>query len=212
MSNVVEMNEFCGVSNAGYRCWLCQKPVSGRLLFCHKCGTIQPVRNVDFFSRLGIERNLDVNIEALEHQYTALSRTLSPERFLIRGMGERGHAAKQLEAVKEAYETLRDPLRRGRYWLALNNKASDVRNSEDDSSVVDLRQELNAAVMPAHCDRVAQKAGQFLEQGVKHLMQSLRVGEWQKAMDALAQIDGVESVLDEARSKRDRLSSGGSRS
>jgi len=120
MSNVVGMNEFVGMASGDTYCWLCQKPVSTRALFCHICGTIQPVRDIDHFARMGIERKLDIDMEQLERQYATLCRSLAPERFMIRGVGERGHAAKQLEAITEAYEALREPLRRGRYWLKLN--------------------------------------------------------------------------------------------
>src|SRR5580704_3180663 len=122
MFNVVGMNEFVGMANGHLHCWLCQKPVSSRSLFCHHCGTIQPVRDIDHFARLGLERRLDLDLEHMEHQYAALARTLDPQRFMIRGVGERGHAAKQFEALTEAYDTLREPLKRGRYWLTLNEK------------------------------------------------------------------------------------------
>ncbi len=204
MSNVVGMNEFVGMANGDTYCWLCQKPVSTRALFCHNCGTIQPVRDMDYYARLGLERRLDVDADILERQYATLSQTLSPERFLIRGMGERGHAAKQLEALKEAYETLREPLRRGRYWLRLNEK--DFKEEVDPNPLVkDLCHELMEATDPSHCDRVAQKAGQALEQGVMVLMQALRASDWQRANQTLIQMDGIESILNEVRARRERL-------
>ncbi len=204
MSNVVGMNEFVGMANGDLYCWLCQKPVSTRALFCHNCGTVQPVRNIDHFARLGLDRSLDVDVEQLDRQYATLSKTLSPERFLIRGMGERGHATKQLEALKEAYAVLRDPLRRGRYWLQLNEQ--ELKNDASSSSLVEeLRRELAEAVDPSHCDRIAQKAGQALEQGVMLLMQALRGGDWLRANQTLVQIDGVEAIFDDVRSKREKL-------
>ncbi|MFA4993685.1 MAG: hypothetical protein WC521_00030 [Bdellovibrionales bacterium] len=204
MSNVVGMNEFVGMVNGDTYCWLCQKPVSIRALFCHNCGTIQPVRDMDHFARLGLERRLDVDSEVLDRQYAKLSQTLSPEHFLIRGAGERGHATKQLEALKVAYETLREPLRRGRYWLRLNGK--EFKDEVDSNSLVkDLYRELTDATDPSHCDRVAQKAGQALEQGVMLLMQALRGENWQQANLTLIQIEGVESILNEVRSRREGL-------
>lgn len=204
MSNVVGMNEFVGMANGDTYCWLCQKPVSTRALFCHNCGTIQPMRDMDHYARLGLERRLDVDADILERQYATLSQTLSPERFLIRGIGERGHAAKQLEALKEAYETLREPLRRGRYWLQLNEK--NFKEDVDSNPLVkDLCRELTDATDPSHCDRVAQKAGQALEQGVMLLMQALRSSDWQRANQTLIQIDGIESILNEVRARRERL-------
>jgi molecular chaperone HscB len=208
MFNVVGMNEFVGMANGDSHCWLCQKPVSTRALFCHHCGTIQPVRDLDHFARLGLERRIDIDVELLERQYTALGRTLDPQRFLIRGIGERGHAAKQLEVLVEAYETLRDPLRRGRYWLQLNEK-SFKDQVEANPLVQDLRRELTAAAEPGMCDRVAQKAGQALEQGVMTLMQALRGENWEQANETLIEIDGVEGILDDVRTRRNGLAPDG---
>lgn len=206
MFNVVGLNEFAGVANSELHCWLCQKPVSTRALFCHHCGTIQPLRDIDHFARLGMERRIDIDMELLEHQYSALSRTLDPQRFLIRGIGERGHATKQLEALTEAYEILREPLRRGRYWLSLNEK-NFKKDIEVQPFIKELRHDLETAVEPSHCDRVAQKAGQAMEQGIMGLMQALRGQNWQLANEALIELDGLESILGDVRSVRARLTS-----
>lgn len=204
MFNVVGMNEFVGMANGDSHCWLCQKPVSTRALFCHHCGTIQPVRDIDHFARLGLERRIDINLETLERQYAALSRTLDPQRFLIRGIGERGHAAKQLEALNQSYEILRDPLSRGRYWLQMNEKNFNA-SVDANPLVLELRRELTAAAEPCHCDRIAQRAGQALEQGIMTLMQSLRGEDWQQANQTLVELDGVESILNEVRGRRSEL-------
>lgn len=199
--NVVGLSEFAGLQNGDLHCWLCQKPVSTRALFCHHCGSIQPVRAIDHFARLGIERRIDVDTELLERQYAALSRTLDPQRFMIRGMGERGHAAKQYEALNEAYETLREPLKRGRYWLHLHQQEFQQATGSNDF-VLKLREELNSAAEPSHIDRVAQKAGQALQEGIMGLMQSLRGKDWQMASATLVELDGLESILGDVRSKR----------
>jgi molecular chaperone HscB len=204
MFNVVGMNEFVGMANGDCNCWLCQKPVSTRALFCHHCGSIQPIRDIDHFARLGLERRIDIDIDAMERQYAALRRTLDPERFMIRGMGERGHAAKQLEALDLAYNTLRDPLQRGRYWLKLNEKNFKAA-VEANPLVAELRRDLTNATDPRQCDSIAQKAGQALEQGVMLLMQALRSANWQQANDTLIELDGVEGILDEVRARRDGL-------
>lgn len=204
MSNVVGMNEFVGMANGNLHCWLCQKNVSTRALFCHHCGTIQPVRDIDHFARLGMERSIDIDMDLLDHQHAALSRTLDPQRFMIRGIGERSHAAKQLEALNEAYEVLREPLRRGRYWLALNEKDNHAAASSN-ILIKELRNELDGAAQPAQCDRVAQRAGQAMQDGIMGLMQALRGQKWQEANAVLVELDGLESILSDVRVRRTKL-------
>ncbi|HEU0117795.1 MAG TPA: hypothetical protein VFR09_04105, partial [Alphaproteobacteria bacterium] len=121
-----------------------------------------------------------------------------------RGIGERGHAAKQLEALNEAYEVLREPLRRGRYWLTLNEKEFK-QASEANPQVQELRGELDKAKDPSHCDRVAQKAGQAMQEGIMGLMQALRNQKWQEANAALVEIDGLEAILGDVRTQRTKL-------
>jgi molecular chaperone HscB len=122
---------------------------------------------------------------------------------MIRGMGERGHAAKQYEALNEAYDTLHDPLRRGRYWLKLHQPAPAP--SPDTDFVVGLRAELASAAEPSQCDRVAQKAGHALQEGIMGLMQSLRGENWQVASATLLELDNLEAILGDVRSKRASL-------
>lgn len=205
MFNVIGLSDFANAANNGLHCWLCQKSVSVRALFCHHCGTIQPVRDIDHFARLGIEQRIDVDTEHLEKQYAALSRTLDPQRFLIRGLGERGHAAKQLEALRQAYETLREPLRRGRYWLSLHAGGASQTSALANPFVSELRRELENAAEPCACDRVAQKAGQALEQGIVGLMHALRGEDWPQAKAALSELDGLEAILGDVRSRRAAL-------
>jgi len=204
MDNVIEFQEFTvstSCQNGETCCWLCQKGTSLRALFCQHCGTIQPVRPLDHFARLGLERRIDVDSELLERQYASLRKSLAPERFAIRGLGERGHAARQLEAIETAYNTLREPLRRGRYWLALHEK--EIEEAEGmNPMVAELRSELEKAALPPQCDRIAQRAGNAMEQGIVSLMQALRSQNWQLANAILLEVDGLESILGEVRGRR----------
>jgi molecular chaperone HscB len=204
MVNIIGLSDYAALANGTLHCWLCQKGVTTRALFCHHCGTIQPVREIDHFARLGLERRLDIDLEHLEHQYAALSRTLDPQRFLIRGIGERGYATKQLEALNEAYDALSEPLKRGRYWLSLHNQ--ETKASQDANPfVLGLKADLQNAAEPAECDRVAHKAGHALEQGIMGLMQALRGQDWNRAGSQLLELDGLEHILGEVRSKRAEL-------
>ena len=204
MTNIVDFGEFapnCTAMHADLHCWLCQKNVSIRALFCHHCGTIQPVRQIDHFARLGLDRRIDIDAEHLDRQFEALRRTLDPSRFMIRGMGERGHAAKQLDALIEAYDVLRDPLRRGRYWLSLH-QTDQQQAAADHPMVKELQHEISVTVDPMQFDRIASRAGQAMEEGIIGLLQALRGQNWQEASATLVQLDGLESVLNNIRDRR----------
>ncbi|TWB42679.1 hypothetical protein [Nitrospirillum pindoramense] len=100
-------------------CWACGKPVSGRALFCHNCGAIQPPADLDAFARLNLERRFDVERAVLDRQRAGFTRILAPERLKTRGPQERALADRHRQAVEQAYAILRDPAARARYLLDL---------------------------------------------------------------------------------------------
>jgi len=205
MPEVIEFHQFSNrpvkATTGDLSCWLCQRGVSERALFCHNCGTVQQVRDIDHFARLGVERRIDPDMELLRKQYETLKRSLEPSRFAIRGIGEKGHAERQVEALDNAYETLRDPLKRGRYWLSLNFSEVD-RSEPSNPMIADLVRELEDAIVPPDCDRIAQKAGQAMENGIMTLMQSLRGQNWQQANATLLELDELEDILSSVRDRR----------
>ncbi|MEJ0063935.1 MAG: Fe-S protein assembly co-chaperone HscB [Alphaproteobacteria bacterium] len=182
-------------------CWFCQKQLSPRALFCNHCGAIQPVRPLDHFARLGIERRIDIDQTTLDRQFAGMQKTLSPDRFAIRTATERTYAAKQLEALTAAYEVLRDPVKRGRYWLTMHNK--EFEDAQATIAIVqEMRLQCEQAGSAPEIDRVAHKATQAFEEGITRLMQSLRQQNWQGANETLLELDGMENILSEARQKR----------
>lgn len=211
MDNIIEFNDFslasCGGSS-DMKCWLCQKGSTARVVFCDKCGAIQSVKPMDHFSRLGLERRIDIDAKSLDKHYLSLRQTLRPEKMSIRGMVERGYAAKQLEALEEAYNTLSDPLHRGKYWVFLHNKETNAAKSEN-PEIIKLRGELETAAEAQDYDRVAQKSGQAMEQGIMNLMHALRSQNWSQANDTLSELELIESILKNARTSRAQLTPDG---
>ncbi len=205
MSKVVGIGEAKDKMHSDVVCWFCQKQLSPRALFCTHCGAIQPVRALDHFSRLGMERRVDIDQTTLDRQFAAYQKTLDPDRFAIRTSTERNYAAKQLDALVEAYEALRDPVRRGRYWLSLHNLEFEA-NLVAVPAVQEMRLAYEQADSPQDIDRVAQKATIAFEDGLMRLMQSLRQQNWQSANATLLELDGMESILAEARGKRQQFS------
>lgn len=100
-------------------CWSCKGPVSTRALFCSVCGAVQGPGVTDHFQRLGLRPGFDLDQALLERQYFGFQRRLHPDRFASRSPKERALSQQQATALNEAYETLKDPLRRSAYLLDL---------------------------------------------------------------------------------------------
>ena len=104
-----------------YPCWSCFGSVSVRAWFCHHCGNVQTPRLLDHFSRLNLPVGFDLSLPALERQYNGLRRRLQPDRFTGKSGKEQQIAARHVLALTQAYEVLRQPLRRAEYLLWLRS-------------------------------------------------------------------------------------------
>jgi molecular chaperone HscB len=84
---------------------------------------VSSVLTQDFFRLFSLPERYRLTRAALDAQYRELQRLVHPDRFASAGERERRLSMQQAAHINEAYETLRDPLRRGRYLLELRGQA-----------------------------------------------------------------------------------------
>lgn len=132
-------------------CWSCKGPVSARALFCSTCSAVQPPGQIDHFARLGMGRAFAVDPVELDHQYFGFQRRLHPDRFATRSVKERALSQQQATALNEAYETLKEPLKRAAYLLRLAGRPADIEHSAtvDDPSLLMEAMEMREALADA---------------------------------------------------------------
>jgi len=65
-------------------------------------------------------RSFDMDLGMLDSRYRELQRSVHPDRFASAGEPERLLSMQQATAINEGYQTLKDPLKRGRYLLELS--------------------------------------------------------------------------------------------
>ena len=139
--------------------------MAGQALFCHTCGAIQPPGQLDRFRRLGIEPDFDIDLDLIEKRYLGFQRAIHPDRFASKPAKERALAQAQSVALNEAYETLKDPLRRAAYLLSLKgidasvSKDETVRDPELLMEAMEAREALMEATSIAKVERLQAKAG-----------------------------------------------------
>jgi molecular chaperone HscB len=100
-------------------CWSCKGPVSLVVAFCETCRAVQPPGQANHFIRLGLECSFDVNVEGLDQHYFDMQRQLHPDRFANRSAQEKSLSQQQATAINDAYETLKEPLKRADYLVDL---------------------------------------------------------------------------------------------
>jgi molecular chaperone HscB len=73
----------------------------------------------DFFTLFDLPRHLRLDLSALEKTFYAHSRKLHPDRFASRPPAEQAAALAASSQLNDAYRTLRSPILRTEYLLAL---------------------------------------------------------------------------------------------
>ena len=71
------------------------------------------------FELFGLPQAFEVDRELLDSRFRELQMAVHPDRFASASDQERRISMQQATRINEGYETLKDPLRRGRYLLEL---------------------------------------------------------------------------------------------
>jgi molecular chaperone HscB len=73
----------------------------------------------DYFSFFGLPRKLNINVDALQKEFYALSRRLHPDMSARLDERERELSLQQSSQLNDAYRMLKDPIQRTEYLLRL---------------------------------------------------------------------------------------------
>jgi molecular chaperone HscB len=80
---------------------------------------MSPEKHDNYFAQFGLPRHLNIGTASLEKSFYAQSRKLHPDRFASRPLAEQETALAASSQLNDAYRTLRDPIARTEYLLAL---------------------------------------------------------------------------------------------
>lgn len=78
------------------------------------------IANKNYFELFGLPVDFDVDPSALSVRYRELARRVHPDKFAQGSDQERRLSMQWTTLVNEAFQTLKDPIRRGRYLLTLS--------------------------------------------------------------------------------------------
>ncbi|MBY6262136.1 molecular chaperone DnaJ [Azospirillum sp. 412522] len=178
-------------------CGTCGRSVAPRALFCHACGAAQPPRPLDPFTRLGLERRFDIDLDQLSKQHAGFTRAMDPERFAARGPRQQANAKAQVEALSDAYEVLRDPIRRAHALLSLlgGAPAMDGEGGDGDEEIADLVTRLARAVDAQELDRIGLDLNQRVETCIRYLAPAFRKAQSASGPDSPPAFDGAARIL-----------------
>ena len=211
MSEAVEREARAVPASAPIRCWSCSGPTRAAEPFCDTCGAVQPPGQIDSFHLLGLEIGFDVDAKALEKAYFARQRQLHPDRFATKSGREKAIAGQMAASLNEAYDTLKDPLRRSLYMLRLSGR--EVAN-EDGATISDpellmkametrealMEAEDEAAIAAIEADAAAER-----ETLIQRLSAAFGEARLDDAERAALELKYLVKLGDEIRTHRRRL-------
>jgi molecular chaperone HscB len=107
------------MTNPPLVCWNCHERTIGTH-FCSSCGKVLQVpEDSDYFAMFEIPRKLWIEMSVLEQKFLQLSWKLHPDNFVNANPEEREVSLKRSSELNDAYRTLRDPVARVEYLLAI---------------------------------------------------------------------------------------------
>jgi molecular chaperone HscB len=84
-----------------------------------------PMNATDYFAIFGLPRKLWIEMGSLEQKFLQLSWKLHPDNFVNASEEEREESLKRSSALNDAYRTLRDPVARVEYLLAIEGERKE---------------------------------------------------------------------------------------
>src|SRR5205814_4379735 len=85
----------------------------------------KPVESQDYFAVFGLPRKRWIEMRRLEQKFLQLSWKLHPDNFVNASEQERELSLKRSSELTDAYRTLRDPIARVEYLLAIEGERKE---------------------------------------------------------------------------------------
>jgi len=118
------------VTNPPLVCWNCHERTIGTH-FCPGCGKLlQLPQGSDYFAMFELPRKLEIEPGALEKKFLQLSWKLHPDNFVSATEQEREISLQRSSELNDAYRTLRDPIARVEYLLAIEGMRKNGENKQ----------------------------------------------------------------------------------
>ncbi len=117
-----------------HRCNKCNAQMFSPVV-CQSCKTLFELdNNIDYFTLFGLDRKFDIDIDELESRFIDLSRLVHPD-FHSNEIDNIMMLSMEIASqINQAYEILKDPIKRAEYLLALfgGPDARDDKNTPND--------------------------------------------------------------------------------
>ena len=167
------------------------------------------------FQLFGVPARFDLDTVALEERYRELQREVHPDRFAAASQAEQRVSMQLATRVNEAYQTLRSPLLRAGYLLALNGVDPEFETNtamppEFLADQMEKREALEAAAAAGDWEGMIALSSELrLEQDalLARIGRQLDASEWAEAAATLRQLKFLEKFGEDISAAEERMES-----
>jgi len=195
-------------------CWHCQSEVSGEY-FCERCVKVQPVsKEADYFTCLGFPRRLTIDPQKLEAKFYELSRAFHPDFYQNKSETEQAISLSNAATLNTAYRTLRDPIQRAEYLLAIEAGAVKEIRTTPPADLFEEILELQETLEEYRASDQSSQTGQHLRsklQTEQHTLEERKQEMETQLQHLFVEWDALQDrgeATSDARTQRDRLLKG----
>ncbi len=171
--------------------------------------------NDSYFDLFGLPAQFELDSSMLDAAYHAVQVQVHPDRFVAAGSAQQRVAMQWALRVNEAYQALRDPLRRAIYLLELRGVELDVKSNTAMTPAFLLEQiewregiEDAVAANDAHgLDVLRMRLGDEKRQRCRQIAGLFESGADQQTIEAVRQLMFIERLSAEIDAQLERLES-----
>ena len=208
------------ITNPPLVCWNCHERTVGTH-FCPGCGKVLQVpERSDYFAMFEMPRKLWIEMGTLEQKFLQLSWKLHPDNFVNATAEEREISLKRSSELNDAYRTLREPVARVEYLLAIEGARKEGHTRQQAppellEEVFELNESLDelreakasggdTASLKQRLDAAEKHFGQKLSEVDDQLRTAAR--EWDKAVDDKVDESARKTAMDKLNELLNRRS------
>ncbi len=195
-------------------CWSCKGPaLAAPEPFCPTCEAVQPPGQADHYARLGINAGFDVDAKRLDRRYFELQRYLHPDRFATKNPRELSFSQQQATSINEAYEVLKDPLRRADYLVHLKGAGvlPEGCDTVNDPMILMEAMELNERLAETkssnELDEIVAETGHNIGSCIDELSRAFKTDDIKIACRLTTRLKYLTKLAGDARTRRAGLAS-----
>jgi molecular chaperone HscB len=197
--------------NSGvHPCWSCKGPVGESDLFCETCHAVQPPGHIDHFARFGLHKDYSLDTDDLERSYFELQRHLHPDRFANKTPKEKTLSQQQAVTLNEAFEVLKDPLKRADYLLSVKGEQGISHDhTVNDPALLMEAMETREALMEAQdvaaVNKLSDKARRDVRDCIRAIAEAFDKDALDDARKLALRLKYLTKLLEETRQHKARL-------